>query len=188
MKTIELKPGWPILLLLHFKREIVTHIRLQKMLFLAFSEGKLPIYNFRRADYGPYDRDIKLDAITLADEDYIDLTKYVQSTGALRYRVFRITEKGDGYIEELIKSKKLPEKYVFKMKAIVEKYGKDSWETIVSVVYSNFDVLDKKIFDKERYRLAEKFKQIRDIWVKRFEKKKCALLCFIFWRQLIMPF
>ena len=87
----DLIDGWPIILVLYFAKSIACHIKLQKMLFLLQSEAKLRLpYNFKRANYGPYDQDIKIDFQRLDQEDFIDARCHIKPEKM--YYVFRITK------------------------------------------------------------------------------------------------
>lgn len=152
--------GWPILLLLYFDRNVNTHIELQKKLFLAFAKEKLITpYNFRRNDYGPYDKNIKIDSLFLDSQEFIDVTIFVDpKTAVTKKMTFQITEKGHQYVEENLLE--MYKNQARKIENVVKFCKGKSWQEIVKLVYENYDN-DKEVLKSNipemRFRLSKLF-------------------------------
>jgi len=93
----ELPRHWPILYALYHSGKIYNHFNLQKYIFLAEREGRVPIeYIFSKEDYGPYCSNIKKDAFLLRDQGYIDIS--------VGYGwIFDLTQKAEENAENLLK-------------------------------------------------------------------------------------
>ena len=162
--------GWPILLTLYYANKIPLHIKLQKMLFLIFSEAKVKIpYNFTKFDHGPYDPEIKIDFLNLGNENYIDVRRYVR--GEKTYWIFSITQKGKEYVEKTL-LKSFTNKDLKQVEKIVLKYNKMDWRELVSLVYKKYNIEISEL-NKKRAIVKDELNRIRPLWEHHYEKNKC---------------
>ena len=162
--------GWPILLVLHYASKIPLHIKLQKMLFLIFSEAKIKIpYNFTKYEHGPYDPEIKLDFLSLGNGDYINVRHYIKSEKT--YWIFSITKKGEEYVEKTL-LKTIPERDLKKVERLVLKYNKIDWKELVSIVYEKYNI-GRADLDKKKENIKNELLRIRPLWEANYRKNKC---------------
>lgn len=159
----QLIAGWPILLLLYFNRSVNTHIELQKKLFLSFAKEKAIIpYNFKRNDYGPYDKTIKVDSLFLDSQKLIDVTIFIDPKTTMTKRMtFKINERGDRYVEETLLD--ACGKQAKKIKNIVKFCEGKSWQEIVKLVYEDYDK-DKEILKVKIPEMAIRIDKLFSIW------------------------
>lgn len=162
--------GWPILLALYFTNKIPLHIKLQKMLFLIFSEAKIRIpYDFTKFPHGPYDPEIKIDFLNLGNQDYINVRKYV--SGEKSYWMFSITRRGKEYVEKIL-MKSFKERDLKRVEKIVLKYSEMDWKKLVSLVYEKYDI-ERPELDKKRETIKSEMQRIRPLWTTYYEKNDC---------------
>ncbi len=170
MNMENLIKGWPVLLVLHYASKISLHIKLQKMLFLIFSEAKIKIpYNFTKHEHGPYDPEIKLDFLNLGNEGYINVRHYARS--GKTYWIFSITKKGEGYVKKTL-LRTIPEKDLKKVEKLVLKYNKTDWKELVSIVYEKYNI-ERAELDKKKEAVKNELLRIRPLWESNYRKNKC---------------
>ena len=126
----ELPKHWPILYALYHLGKIHNNFNLQKYLFLAQREGRVPIkYIFSKEDYGPYCSNIKQDASFLHNQGYINMSFGVGW-------IFDLTPKGRIECGELVK--KIPLRIREFFDQILDKYSSYSRAELGEYVYKNY--------------------------------------------------
>lgn len=127
---MKLPRNWPVLLAIDQLGTLHSNFRLQKLVFLCKAEGKLPIeYNFTKHDFGPYDRTIKNDAITLGTMGLAE----VRRNGSWH---FQVTTSGKKRAENI--RKQLKPVYRRRFEEILKKYAAMSVFDLSSYVYKKF--------------------------------------------------
>lgn len=123
---------WPILFILNKLSSLNNHFFLQKYIFLAKIEGKIPIdYIFIKETYGPYCIDIKQDARELNNNGLITM---IWDPDRSRWN-FEIVERHKVEIEEIIND--IPDKWKRKFDSIMDKYTKYSRRELEEYVYKH---------------------------------------------------
>jgi len=169
-ETENLVRGWPILLALHYAGEIALHIKLQKILFLVLSEGKVKIpYNFTKHEYGPYDQEIEIDFLNLENQGYINVMRV--SKPEKTYKIFSITQKGRDYANTIV-VKSVSENDRKIIEKVVMKYSKTDWKKLVSMVYERFN-LERPELERKREEIREELFRIRPLWEAHYNKSDC---------------
>jgi uncharacterized protein YwgA len=162
--------GWPILLVLHYANKIPLHIKMQKLLFLIFSEAKIKIpYNFTKHEHGPYDPEIKIDFISLDNEGYIKAMCVNKSEKT--YWIFSITEKGEEYVNKTL-FKVIQERDLKRIQVLVLKYKRMEWKNLVSMVYEKYNA-GRPDLDRRKEGIRNEFLRIRPLWEVNYQKNKC---------------
>ncbi len=119
---------WPILFLLDELDEIQGHFYLQKYIYLAKVEGKIPMdYAFVKEDYGPYSISIKSDALLL---DKKGLIKMFNDSGRW---IFKLTSKGKLVTEKILEN--IPESNIQSFREILTKFKNLSLYQLKDHVY-----------------------------------------------------
>lgn len=125
---MDLPRCWPILYSLQKMGEIQGHFYLQKYIYLAKVEGKVPIeYEFMKEDYGPYSTGIKSDAFLLHQEGFIEM---LDVDGKW---VFRITDKGRDAAQKILM--KISKADITKFDRILDKFSSYSFYKLKNYVY-----------------------------------------------------
>lgn len=128
--NMDLPRCWPILYSLYKKGEIQGHFYLQKYLYLAKVEGKVPMdYEFIKEDYGPYSIGIKSDAFLLNRDGFIEMRNLDGKW------VFTITEKGKNAAKKMLE--KLSKRDITHFDKILEKFGSYSHYELKNYVYKS---------------------------------------------------
>lgn len=123
---------WPILFILQKVNLLKSHFLLQKYIFLAKVEARLPIdYIFVKEAHGPYCVDIKQDARELASEGLISM-EFNADKPAWAFKA-QDEEKVD--IDRIIND--IPEKWKKKFIGILDKYRKFSISDLEKHVYEH---------------------------------------------------
>lgn len=121
---------WPILFLLEELDEIQGHFYLQKYIYLAKVEGKVPInYAFVKDEYGPYSISIKSDAFILHEKGLIEM---FNDSGRW---IFKLTDKGKLVTEKILEN--IPKSNIQSFKGILAKFKNYSLYQLKNHVYNN---------------------------------------------------
>ncbi len=169
-KKEKLMRGWPILLALHYAGEMALHIRLQKILFLVMSEGKVKMpYNFTKHEYGPYEPEIKLDYLSLENEGYISVRCI--SKPERSYSIFSITKKGEEYVTRTL-LRSIGQNNLKRIECVVRKYKGEDWKKTVSIVYERFN-LERPELERKRMEIREELFRLRPLWEAHYQKNYC---------------
>jgi len=169
-KTDGLIRGWPILLALHYAGEIALHIRLQKLLFLMFSEAKMQLpYNFTKHEFGPYDPDIKIDFMELENQGYMNVKCVSKSERS--YSIFSITKKGEEYVARML-LRTIGQRDLKRIEAVVAKYKNEDWKKVVSLVYERFN-MERPELERKRAEIRKELFRLRPLWEAHYQKNYC---------------
>lgn len=153
-----------ILLYLIYKlRKVSTALKLQKLMFLIFAEGKVPNYFFKSHLYGPYSQAIQISTAKLSSEDFIDVTKFVYTSTQKKCYVYEITDKGRSYVEAEI-THILPQKIKNQIDSIIEKYADFNHDTLVEYVHKNYTDVESKTLDSVKIETENRLQRLLDIW------------------------
>jgi hypothetical protein len=158
--------GWIPLYLLHKLRRIPTATKLQKMVFLIETEGRIRGYGFFKKYYGPYSDELEVDVksfsepLNLMQDQIIEGVKYP-------YHLYLATAKGTDFIKEIIKEKISPS-LLKRADAIIEKYGNKSYQELLVYVYQKY-VLPDQTFQQMYGRLSDDLVSLDNTWSESYQ-------------------
>ncbi|MBC7333736.1 MAG: hypothetical protein H5T85_04650 [Actinobacteria bacterium] len=120
---------WPIVFVLGKLGKLYNNFNLQKFIYLAKVEGKIPIdYVFTKHNYGPYCPQIKVDARTLNKKDIISMCD-----NGIGW-IFKITDNGLKEFERI--ENLLPEKYKERFESILDGFKHYSRYRLQNYIYA----------------------------------------------------
>jgi len=130
------KTDWIIIVLEAANGEKLTPAQLQKSLFLIKQNipgnFKKNYYDFEPYNYGPFCRDIYVDAKELEDENLVSINWSQEK----RWREYSITIKGVERYKKIIKE--LPEETINFIEELVNGIRKLSFQQLISYIYKNY--------------------------------------------------
>jgi len=129
-----------VLKLLDLAGKIECKTKLQKLMFLAKVEEKVPLtYDFKKYHYGPFSFDLSDDLNALKQTDFINESMTVMGSSegsAMVKSVFTLTEDGKKELEE--NKAKLSSEGVSALSITINKWNSSSLDKILKYVYSKY--------------------------------------------------
>lgn len=120
---------WPILFVVGNAGDFLTHFHLQKTIYLLKVEGRVPIrYKFGKDAYGPYDLEIKSDAIDL---EQMGLLSMMWERAGWKFRVLPRGREQILQMEQILGDRESQ-----RLKQIVRKYCFRSVANLAQYIYA----------------------------------------------------
>jgi uncharacterized protein YwgA len=154
--------GWIPLYALFKLRKIVTATKLQKLIFLIETEGKIGGYSFFKRDYGPFSQELEVDVRSFSQSLNLMQTKIVEGT-RYPYYVYLPTKQGLQLAEETKET--IPPKVLKKVDGIIEKYGPKNYRELLEYVYTKY-VIPQHTFEEIYSPLSDDLISLDNIWKK----------------------
>jgi len=159
------KRAWVTLYLLHKLGRIPTAIKLQKLVFLLQTEGRVGDYRFFKRHYGPYSRELDMDTMSLSKSLKLMRTEIVEGMN-YPYYLYSITPEGRKFVENVVK-KKIDKEILERASSIIKKYGSmNHWE-LQEYVYRNY-VISEESFKKLYPHLKDDLVSMNILWKERY--------------------
>jgi uncharacterized protein YwgA len=154
--------GWIPLYTLRKVGKIASAIKLQKLIFLIQTEGKIDGYRFFKHYYGPYSEELEVDirsfsqSLDLVDVQVVEGNKYP-------YYVYSPTRKGIETIQEIIE--KIPLEDLKRADKIINKYMNKNYKELTEYVYKNY-VIPEQTFETICPSLSDNLISLENVWEK----------------------
>jgi len=158
--------GWIPLYLLYVLGKIPTATKLQKMVFLIETEGKIDGYSFFKKHYGPYSDELEVDVRSFSESLNLMQTQIVEGA-RYPYYLYLPTTKGKDFTKRIIQEK-VPPKLLKRADAIIQKYGKRNYQELQEYVYKKY-VLPEQTFEQMYPRLSADLVSLDNIWNKSYQ-------------------
>ena len=159
------KRTWILLYLLYKLGRIPTAIKLQKLVFLLQTEGRVGDYRFFEHHYGPYSRELDMDTISLSKSLKLMRTEIIEGAN-YPYFLYSITHEGRKFVDNIVK-KKVDKAILERALNIIKKYGsKTHWE-VQEYVYKNY-VISEETFEELYPHLKDDLISLGIVWKERY--------------------
>jgi uncharacterized protein YwgA len=127
-----------LLFVLNQLGEIVTELKLQKLIFQIQNKAKAPKgYRYFKHYYGPYSRELNMDTFTLMKEGLLEKRRVLGEDH--EYSVFKITEKGRTFFKENMVSRLSPG-LIKRMDATLDTYSGYNHYKLAQIVYEEWKI------------------------------------------------
>ena len=142
--------------------EVVTELKLQKLVFQVQSLAKIPKgYRYVKHYYGPYSRELRMDTCTLANEDLIQRERVIGRE--YPYWVFRVTDRGKTYFNQSILPH-LPSQSLHRMQDTLGSYSSYNHYQLAEIVYRQWELRDPQNVCLEIQALQEDILAVKSFW------------------------
>jgi uncharacterized protein YwgA len=154
--------GWIPLYTLYKVGKVPAATKLQKLIFLIQTEGKLDGYRFFKHYYGPYSEELDVDvksfsqSLDLIDVQVVEGSKYP-------YYIYSPTQKGIKTIQEIIK--KTPTEELKKADKIIDKYRNKNYRELMEYVYKKY-VIPEQTFETIYPSISDDLISLNNVWEK----------------------
>ena len=151
-----------LLLVLDRMGEINTELKLQKLVFQVQNEAKITGgYPYFKHHYGPYSRELHLDALTLANQEFI---KHEVVVG-LRYSYskYNITDRGRTYFRQFVLPG-LKQRDITRMSQVLDKYGDYTPHDLAETVYKQWRIKEPEAISHEVSQLLGSLNSVKAFW------------------------
>ena len=142
-----------LLFVLDHLKEVVTELKLQKLIFQIQNKAKAPEgYRYFKHYYGPYSRELHIDTFTLMKDGLLE--KELMLGGDREYWIFRITEQGRTFFENNMVNLLSPG-LLNRMKNILNEYSVYNHNQLARIVYQEWKIekpnkVQEEIFEVKR--------------------------------------
>ncbi len=151
-----------LLFMLNHLGEIVTELKLQKLVFQVQNEAKIPEgYRYLKHYYGPYSQELSMDSVTLMNEGLIERQAVIGRN--YPYWVFRVTEKGKEYFAESVLPAMAP-KSIERMRKVLDKYSGYNHYELAKIVYHEWKIKEFGNLDLEIRELERDLQAVTSFW------------------------
>jgi len=151
-----------LLFMLNHLGEVVTELKLQKLVFQVQNEAKIPGgYRYFKHYYGPYSQELSMDSVTLMNEGLIERQAVIGRN--YPYWVFRVTEKGKEHFEQSVLPAISP-KSIERMRNVLDKYSKYSHYKLAEIVYHEWKIKEFGNIDSEIQALERDLQAVTSFW------------------------
>lgn len=159
------KRTWVPLYSLYKLHKIPTAIKLQKLVFLIQTEGRVGGYRFFEHHYGPYSRELDMDTWSLSKSLKLMRTEIIEGMN-YPYFLYSITSRGKKFVDNVVK-KKIDKEILERVSNIIKKYGLMNHWDLQEYVYKNY-VISKVTFNQLYPHLKDDLISLDIIWKKRY--------------------
>jgi len=140
---------------------LVTSLKLQKLVFLIQTEGRIQErYRFVKKYYGPYSEELDVDMTLLQAMEMVTITTRVSNWGN-PYNIYELTSKGQKTTEDIKPS--IQQQEIAHLEEIVGKYKPMNHDAITSYVYEKY-VMDPSQFQGNLTHARENVWSLRETW------------------------
>lgn len=152
--------GWIPLYALFVLGRIPTRTKMQKLVFLVQTEGRISGYRFFKNHYGPFSDELEVDlgafstSLGLMQTQIVDGMRYP-------YYLYESTKKGRELGKEL--SGKLPPNVLQRAEGLIRKYGNQNYQQLLEYVYKKY-VIPEETFDDVFSHLSDDLMSLENIW------------------------
>ncbi|MCW3996330.1 MAG: hypothetical protein NWE98_09335 [Candidatus Bathyarchaeota archaeon] len=154
--------GWIPLYTLYKVGKIPAATKLQKLIFLIQTEGKLDGYRFFKHYYGPYSEELDVDIKSFAQSlDLIDVQ--VVEGNKYPYYIYSPTQKGIKTIQEIIT--KIPTMELKRADKIIDKYRNKNYKELMEYVYKKY-VIPAQTFEEIYPSISDDLISLNNVWEK----------------------
>jgi len=151
-----------LLFALNHLPEVVTELKLQKLLFQVQSEAKIPGgYRYFKHHYGPYSRELSLDAFTLSKQGLIDRRRVFGHQ--YPYWIFKITDEGSAYFNKSILPN-IDSSSSQRMLGVLEKYSNYRHYELAELVYKEWMILQPEELRSRAQILTMDIQTVSNFW------------------------
>jgi uncharacterized protein YwgA len=151
----------PLLALKAHGGRLVASLKLQKLVFLIQTEGRIQErYRFVKKYYGPYSEELGVDMTLLQAMEMVTVTTRVSNWGN-PYSIYELTPKGQRTIEDIRPS--IEPQETTRLEEIVGKYKPMNHDVITSYVYERY-VMDPGQFQGNLKHARENVWSLRETW------------------------
>lgn len=151
-----------LLFLLNNVKQVVTELKLQKLIFLIQNEAKVPKgYYYFKHYYGPYSKELNIDTTTLMNEGLLE-KREVNGTNH-PYWIFKITDRGRGHFKETFLDDR-NSKLLDRMQNVVTKYAACNPYELTEMVYKKWDIRSPETVDSKIKYLRKDIQAIMRFW------------------------
>ncbi|MBS7626872.1 hypothetical protein KEJ51_07550, partial [Candidatus Bathyarchaeota archaeon] len=127
-----------LLFVLNQLGEVVTELKLQKLVFQVQNEAKIPGgYRYFKHRYGPYSQELSMDSVMLMNRGLIEREERIGRD--YPYWVFRITERGRWHFSQYILPT-MTSKSIERMRSVLDKYSKYSHYELAEIIYNEWKI------------------------------------------------
>lgn len=153
--------GWIPLYLLRILDKIPTATKMQKLIFLIQTEGKIDGYRFFKHHYGPYSDELEVDLKAFSESLGIMQTHIIEGAN-YPYYLYQPTPKGQKLIEYFVE-KKIPSDIRKRVDAVIGKYGNRDYQQLQEYVYRKY-VIPEQTFEEIYSHLSDDLISLDNIW------------------------
>lgn len=126
----------PLLTVKAHGEQIVTSIKLQKLVFLLQAEGHIrERYRFVKHHYGPYSEELSVDTQILRDMALLDIDTKL-ALGGYPYNIYKLTQHGNQALEAL--DRELDSEEKARVNEIVSRYKSYRHDVLLKYVYTKY--------------------------------------------------
>jgi hypothetical protein len=151
-----------LLFVLSQLKAVYTELKLQKLVFQVQNKAKISGgYRYFKHYYGPYSRELTIDALTLINQGLIQRETVLGRE--YPYSVFRISERGKAYFEESVLPK-LPSANSERMRLIVDEYSQYTPHALAEAVYKQWEIEQPSKIDSETRALETDLHTMSSFW------------------------
>ncbi|MEM3527886.1 MAG: hypothetical protein QXI59_06140 [Candidatus Bathyarchaeia archaeon] len=165
-----------LLFVLNHLGEVVTELKLQKLVFQVQNEAKIPGgYRYFKHHYGPYSQELSMDSVMLTNRGLIEREERIGRD--YPYWVFRITEKGRWHFTQSILPT-MTSKSIERMRSVLDKYSKYSHYKLAEIIYNEWKIREFGSLDLE-IQMLEKDLQATSSFLETIYFPECPAITYL---------
>lgn len=169
------KRGWIPLYLLSVLGRVPTATKLQKLVFLIQTEGKVDGgYLFHKKHYGPYSEDLDVDVKAFSNSLNLMETRLVEGASH-QYYLYTPTDLGRNTTNQLLTT--IPEAVKKRVNRVIQNHGEKTYHELLEYVYENY-VINETTFDQLYHEISDDLFSLETIW-KQWYKDDCPSTLFV---------
>jgi uncharacterized protein YwgA len=153
--------GWIPLYALQMLRKIPTATKMQKLVFLIQTEGKIDGYRFFKNHYGPFSNELEVDVKSFSQPHGLMQTRIIEGA-RYPYYVYQPTSKGQQLVGQYIEEN-IPKKIRKRAENLIKKYGSKNYKQLLEYVYKKY-VIPRETFDKTYSHLTDDLNSLNSLW------------------------
>ena len=155
------KRGWIPLYALSVLGKIPTATKLQKLIFLIQTEGKIDGYRFFKKHYGPYSDELDMDVRSFSQSLDLMQTQIVEGAN-YPYFLYQPTLEGLKLTKELAETE-IPKEIRKRADEILAKYGGKSYQELQEYIYKKY-VIPEQVFEDVYSHLSDDLISLDNLW------------------------
>jgi len=153
--------GWIPLYALQILGKIPTATKMQKLVFLVQTEGKIDGYRFYKNHYGPFSDELEVDVRSFSQSLGLMQTQIVEGAH-YPYYVYQPTHKGQQVIGQFM-VENVPDDVRERAESLIKKYGSKNYKQLLEYVYKKY-VIPKETFEETYSHLTDDLSSLNSIW------------------------
>jgi uncharacterized protein YwgA len=152
-----------LLFVLNRLGEVVTELKLQKLVFQIQNKAKAPRgYRYFKHYYGPYSRELSMDTFTLMKDGLLE-KELKFGENERQYSIFRITEKGKAFFEDNMVNRLSPG-LIKRMENVLDEYSVYSYNRLAKIVYQEWKIEKPNRIQTEIVEVQKDLEALTHFW------------------------